>query len=576
MARAVKIVDPVTGYARDVVRGKVVAGQLVRQACQRHLDDLKTAKARGYIWRLGHPSAKGKPAPARTAWHALEFFRHLRHYKGKWAGQPLVLEPWQRFIVGSLFGWRRRDGTRRFRTAYCEIARKNGKSTIAGGIGLYMLVADGEAGAEVYSAATKRDQAKIVFDAAAQMVKRSPGLKRLVAVYKANLSVLSTASKFEPLGADEDGMDGLNVHCALVDELHAHKTRGTWDVLETAVGARQQPLMFAITTAGFIRGICYELRTYAVKILDGLLSDVSTDSVFAFVATLDPGDDWRDPTVWVKANPGLGVSVAVDELERQAAKAAELPAAQNNFRCKRLNQWVEQAERWVDMARWDECGDEVDPEALAGRECFGGLDLSATTDLTAFLLVFPPAGEDELWRLLAHFWVPEDRITKVSEGHLVDRVPYDVWQRQGLIEGTDGNVVDYDVLRARVGQLGQRYRIREIGYDPWNATQLAVQLQTDGFQMVEMRQGARTLSAPMKYLEGLILDAKLAHGANDVLRWMAGNVAVKVDDNGNITPSKKLSTGRIDGIVAAVMALGRATVAADATSIYSTQGIMTL
>lgn len=574
--------DPVTAYAREVVSGKRVAGLLVRLACKRHLDDLTTAPARGLVWCPGHPSKPGKPAPKRTAWHAFEFFRLLRFSKGDTAGQPFELEPWQKFIVGSVFGWRRTDGRRRFRMVYVQIARKNGKSELASGVGLYCLTADGEEGAEIYSAATMKEQARIVFETAQRMVRKSPSLSKIIGIYRNNLHVLATASKFEPLGADEDTMDGLNVHCALVDELHAHKSRGTWDVLETATGARSQPLMFGITTAGFIRGIAWELRGYCVKLLQGAALDRSTDATFAYVAEIDEGDDWMDQSCWPKANPNYGVSVQVDDMERLADKAKAIPGSQNNFRCKRLNQWVQQSVRWMSMPAWDECGDEIDPALLIGRRCFGGLDLSAKVDLCALSLVFPPIESDPMWRILPFFWCPEAKIAMVSGGHLVDRVPYDAWRDAGLLEQTQGDVVDHAVIRRRIVELGQKYKIVEIGFDSWNASQMAVWLQEDGFNLFEMRQGARTMSEPMKDLEALVLSGRIAHGANEVLRWMADNVNAKLDDNENIKPDKKNSSGKIDGIVATIMALGRANLqqqdpgALLEASILATRGVPTI
>lgn len=567
--------DPTTAYARAVVSGEITAGKFVRLACERHLRDLELAEARGYFWRPGDPE---NPEPG-TAAHAIGFFHHLKHYKGKWAGEPIVLSSWQTFIVGSLFGWRRADGKRRFRLSYTEVARKNGKSTLAGGIGLYMMVADGEEGAEVYSAATKKDQARIVFDSAKAMVLKSPILRKRVGCFKNSLAFLETFSKFEPLGADEDSLDGLNVHCALVDELHAHPKRGLWDVLETATGAREQPLMFAITTAGFTRGVCYEVRGYVLRILEELLpSDEATDATFGFIATIDEGDDWKDPAVWPKANPGLcdPADPYPLDLGPAAQKAANLPAAQNNFLCKRLNVWTSQATRWLPMDAWDNCGDEVDPEALKGRLCFVGLDLSSTTDITARVNLFPPTPEDPKWRVLPNFYCPENKVRLVSQGYTVDRVPYDLWQKQGLLTVTPGNVVDYRLVKRDILADAKIYPVREIAFDPWNATQLALELEQEGFVMAEIRQGVKTLSEPCKKFEGIVLDGLLAHGANDVLRWMAGNVAVRMDSNENFAPVKNESTGRIDGIVATINALARAIVYLDDPSVYEERGIISI
>jgi phage terminase large subunit-like protein len=536
--------DPVTAYARAVINGTILTNRLVRLACARHLDDLVSGGSRGLRF---NPLA---------AQHAIQFFGFLRHSKGEWAGQTFALAPWQAFVVGSLFGWRRADGLRRFRTAYCAVPRKNGKSTLSAGIGLYLLVADGEQGAEIYSAATTRDQARIVFDEAKRMVSSSPALKRRVQVLINNLHVAATASRFMPLSSDSRSMDGLNVHGAIIDELHAHRTRGVVDVLDTATGARRQPLLFEITTAGYDRhSICFEHHDYAIKLLEGTLRD---DAWFAYIASADEGDDWTDPQVWRKANPSFGLSVKEDDLARKAEKAIALPGAQNAFRRMHLNEWTEQAERWIDMAAWDACSAPVDPEHLRGRPCFGGLDLSTTTDVTALAWVFPPEDDDDLWRVLSRYFVPEDNLRKRAER---DRVPYDLWMRQEFIEATPGNVVDYGAIEQRILADAALFQVREIAYDPWNATHIALRLQDEGATMIEFRQGFRSMAAPTREIEKLIVSRKFAHGGNPVTRWMAANVAVTRDPAGNLKPAKDKSTERIDGIVAAIMAIGRAMVA---------------
>jgi phage terminase large subunit-like protein len=341
VARATAKGDPVTSYARAVTEGQILTNRLVRLACERHLDDLGSAGTRGLRF---------EPQAAR---HAIEFFAFLRHSKGEWAGKTFELAPWQTFMVGCLFGWKRSDGLRRFRTAYCAVPRKNGKSTLSAGIGLYLLVADGEQGAEIYSAATSRDQARIVFEEAKRMVGSSPALKRRVGILINNLNVATSASRFMPLSSDASTRDGLNVHGAIIDELHAHRTRHVVDVLETATGARRQPLLFEITTAGYDRhSICYEHHEYAIKVLEGVLHD---DSWFALIAAADEHDDWTDPEAWRKANPNFGLSVKEDDLARKAEKAIALPGAQNAFRRMHLNEWTEQAERWIDLPAWDAC-----------------------------------------------------------------------------------------------------------------------------------------------------------------------------------------------------------------------------
>jgi phage terminase large subunit-like protein len=527
-----------------VAEGRVLTNRLVRLACERHLEDLGSAAARGL--RFDHAAAR----------HAIAFFGFLRHSKGEWAGQTFALACWQAFVVGVLFGWKRSDGLRRFRTAYCAVPRKNGQSTLSAGIGLYLLVADGEQGAEIYSAATSRDQARIVFDEAKRMVGSSPALKRRVGILINNLHVAATSSRFMPLSSDSSTMDGLNVHGAIIDELHAHRTRNVVDVLETATGARRQPLLFEITTAGYDRhSICYEHQDYSIKVLEGTVPD---DSWFAFIACADEDDDWTDPNVWRKANPNFGLSVKADDLARKAEKAIALPGAQNAFRRMHLNEWTEQAERWIDMAAWDACAGPVALELLRGRPCFGGLDLSTTTDVTALAWVFPPNGDDDLWRVLSRYFVPEENLRKRAER---DRVPYDLWAAQGFIEATSGNVVDYGAMEQRILADAALFQVREIAYDPWNATHIALRLQDEGATMIEFRQGFRSMAAPTRELEKLIVSQKLAHGGNPVTRWMASNVAVAQDPAGNLKPAKDKSTERIDGIVAIIMAMGRSMVA---------------
>ena len=548
---------PSTKYAERVKAGKVTAGKLVFLACCRHLDDMEHGEARGLCF---------DPAKADKA---LSFFDFLCHTKGEWAGDVIRLEPWQEFIVGSSFGWQK-NGVRRFRTALVEVARKNGKSTLAAGVGLDLLINDGEPGAEIYSAASKRDQARIIFDEAKNMVRKSPDLSSVVGIHQANMHVSLSASKFEPLSSQDSTMDGLNIHGAMVDEVHALRRRGVWDVIETATGARRQPLIFATTTAGYDRfSVCYELHDYSIKVLEGIIQD---DSWFAYIATIDEGDDWTDPKTWAKANPNLGVSVKLDDLQRKCEKAKQVPAAQNAFRRLHCNQWTEQAERWMDIALWDNCDGTVDPAALEGRECFAGLDLASTTDIAAMVLLFPD-DDDGSYDVLAYFWVPEDGIRDRATR---DLVPYPDWWRDGLITPTDGNVIDYDQIRADINALGDKYNIRELAIDRWNATQLTTQLTGDGFTVVPFGQGFASMSAPTKELLRVVLDDRIRHGGNQVLRWMMSNVAVTQDAAGNLKADKGKSTERIDGIIALIMALGRATVNESASSVYEDRGVLTL
>lgn len=539
-----------TAYARAAVAGEIVVGKLVRLACERHLRDLETAHERGLRWNQA------------AADRVLDFFPMLEHRKGEKAGQGIELELWQCFVIGSVFGWQRWDEAsqrwiRRFRIAYVEIARKNGKSTIAAGVGNYLAFFDAESGAEVYAAATKRDQAKIVWSEAKWQIQRlqrkSKAAKR-IAILANNLNDESTASKFEPLGADSDSTDGLNCHANIVDELHAHKTRELWDVLEEAMAARLQPLHFAITTAGHDRAsVCWEQREYAIKILEGVIPARDADSYFAYIATLDDADDWADESCWVKANPNLGVSVKLEYLRDKVARALETPGVQNSTRQKHFNVWTEGAKRWFDVARVAACYDpDVTDDDLAGERCFGGLDLAGTADLNAYAQVFPD-GEGG-YDVRAHFWMPEGNLAKrVRE----DRVPYDVWAEAGWITLTDGNTRDDQAILDGIRELKAPYDVAELGVDPWQMNYIATQLISDGVEVVKVPQTFASLAMASEELEKSIAAGKLRHDGNPVLVWCFSNVVADEDPSGNKKPSKKLSRERIDGVSAVVTAMAR-------------------
>ena len=553
--------NPAEQYIDNVITGNQVACKWVRLACQRHRQDLVDGEKRGLWFDPG------------AAIRVIEFFNFCRHSKGAWAGQVLRLEPWQQAILWILFGWKRADGTRRFRLAYMECARKNGKSTLLAGLGLYLMIADREPGAEIYSAATKRDQARIVHLEARRMVRSSQVLRRRIKTVRDNLHIPDTAAKFEPFGRDADSMDGLNVHGALVDELHAHPTSEVWDVLESATGARRQSMLIGITTAGFSQtSFCYQLRDYVCKILDGVIEN---DAMFGIIYSLDEGDQWKDEETWVKANPNLGVSVYLADLQDQARKAARLPSALTSFLTKRLSIWTKAETKWLHPDRWRACGDVVDLTKLANRPCFAGLDLSNTLDITAWVLVFPPTDEDPMYRVLARFWVPGDAIDERSHN---DMVPYDAWAREGWITAIPGAVIDYEFVYAQIDQDMQDYDLREIGYDRWGAPEVYLRMARAGATMVQIGQGYIGLSAPMKKVEELVAGRRLAHGNNPVLTWMAHNVVASRDPAGNIKPDKAKSREKIDGILALIMGLDRATRHSPdgAMSVYDERGIMVL
>jgi phage terminase large subunit-like protein len=465
-----------------------------------------------------------------------------------------------------LFGWKRADGSRRFRKGYLEVARKNGKTTLAAGVGLFLAFAEGEPGAEVYSAATKRDQAKISHRDATEMVKRTPALRKLVSVFRDNLNDPRSGSKFEPLASDYNSLDGLNVHGAICDELHAWPQPELWGVLNTGTGARTQPMMLAITTAGVDQqGICYQQREYVSQILRGVVED---DAYWGIIYTMDmrtdwpdleADDEWGDERNWIKANPLLGVSKKVDAMVEGAREAAAKPAELNQFLRWHLNIWTQAVTRWVNPVDWAACGRvAVDEDDLAGRVCYGGLDLSKTQDITAFVLVFPPDGDGEDYKVVCRFWLPEARMVERVRR---DQVPYDVWARLGVLTLTPGDVVDYDFIVREIGVLRERYEIVEVAFDRWGAALISQQLQEMGGDewVVPFGQGFASMSPPMVELGNLIAAKKLAHGNNPVLGWMADNLVASEDAAGNIKPDKSKSREKIDGMVALIMGLDRAT-----------------
>lgn len=544
-------------YAEDVVSGKILAGKYIKLACKRHLEDLKFAGKRGFYFSN------------KAAEHILEFFKFLKHSKGEWAGQPLTLEPWQQFVLCVQFGWlNKKTGLRRFRLGYSELPRKNGKSTLSAGKGLYLLVGDNEAGAEVYTAATKKDQAKIIFSEAVRMVKASPFLKSIITSYRDNLNIANTASKFEPLGADEDTMDGLNVHAGLIDEFHAHKTRGVLDIIETAIGSRRQPLIDIITTAGSsITSPCYELHEYGIRVLENQ-EDFNDDTFFVFIAGADKDDDWTKEETWIKANPNYGISVKVDDLRAKVKRAIEIPSYQNTFKRLQLNIWTSTVEKWLDVDKWKECKADFCEDDLIGKDCFAGLDLSTTSDTTALVLIFDH--EDKI-RTLQYFFIPEDNAKKNSDR---DRVNYVSWCNHGHVIATPGNVVDYEFIIAKVDELSKKFNIKEIAADPWNATQTITILTGKGHKIVPFRQGFGSMSAPSKELEKLIMSKKIEHNGNPCLSWMIGNAIIAKDPAGNIKPTKEKSNGRIDGVVSMIMAIGARSLAPEEPDfIYNKSGV---
>ena len=488
--------------------------------------------------------------------YAVGFIESLTHTKGTWAGKPFHLLPWQEQLVRDVFGVLKPNGYRQFNTAYCEIPKKMGKSELAAAIALLLCCADGEQRAEVYGCAADRQQASIVFEVAADMVRLCPALQKRVKILTAMKRIVfePTNSFYQVLSAEAYSKHGFNIHGVLFDELHTQPNRKLYDVMTKGSGdARMQPLYFLITTAGTdTHSICYEVHQKAKDILEGRKIDPTFYPVIYGAAD---DDDWTDPEVWKKANPSLGVTVGIDKVQAACESAKQNPTEENTFRQLRLNQWVKQTVRWMPMHVWDKCAFPVDPEALKGRVCYGGLDLSSTTDITAFVLVFPPTADDDKYYILPYFWIPEDNMDQRVRR---DHVPYDVWQRQGFIQTTEGNVVHYGYIENFIERLGTEYNIREIAFDRWGAIQMVQNLEGMGFTVVAFGQGFKDMSPPTKEMMKLALEERIAHGGNPVLRWMMDNISVRTDPAGNVKPDKEKSTERIDGAVAAIMALDRA------------------
>jgi phage terminase large subunit-like protein len=484
----------------------------------------------------------------------LRFVKNLPLGTGEWAGQTFPLLPWQERFLRELFGRLAPDKQRQYREAYVEIPRKNGKTTLCAALALYLLLADEEPGAQVYSAAVDRDQASLVFQAAAAMVRADPELEAAVEIIPSQRRMIHRASGslYRAIPGDAPSAHGYDASAVIYDELHAAPHRELWDVLTTSTGARRQPLVVAITTAGYDRhSICWERHDYATKVRDGVLQD---PGFLPVLYAADHADDWTAQATWRKANPSFGHTIKADYLAREAQKAQEIVGYQNTFKRLHLNLWTEQDTRWLDVAAWDAC--RTDRADLTGRPVFLGLDLSSTTDLTALVLAAPDDTGDGL-EVRAQFFCPESGIRRRAQR---DRVPYDLWAQQGWITATPGDVVDYDHVRAAAGQWAEAHQVRELAFDRWNATQLITQLQGDGLTCVGFGQGFQGMQAACRELEKRIVARTLRHDGNPVLRWMVANVAVEQDPAGNRKPSKAKSTDRIDGVVALLMALGRAMV----------------
>jgi len=555
-------------YAEAVVAGDIPAGRWVRLACRRQIDDLVRFKGKRSPFRFNPALTDRAGRPFTPADNVCAFIERLPHVKGPLAGQPIRLEPWQVFILTTVFGWVKPDGKRRFRRVMIEVPRGNGKSAISSAVGLYMLTADGEGGAEIYSLATTRDQARIVFGDAQAMARASKGFRSRfgVAVGAHNIHVQATGSKFEALSAEGSTLDGLNIHFGCIDELHAHKTRTVYDVVETATGKRDNSLLWVITTAGSNRaGICYEVRGFVTRLLDGVFAD---DSQFGIIYGIDEGDDWGDESSLIKANPNWAVSVRPDVLLPLQAKAMQLPSAVNNFKTKHLNEWVNADPAWMDMRAWER-GTEtaLHIETFAGQPCWIGLDLASKTDIAALVVLFAHAEIDGGFAVFGRYFLPEE--TALASGNS----QYEGWMRSGRLTATPGNVIDFGWVEAELLGLASRFAVEAVAFDPFQATQLSTRMLAEGLPMIEVRPTVLNFSEPMKILEALVLQGKLRHDGDPVLAWMASNVVAHLDAKDNIYPRKERPEQKIDGIVALIMALARALLPqASGVSVYD-QGV---
>ena len=494
----------------------------------------------------------------KKARRVIRFIEYLKHTKGEFHGKPFRLLPWQEKIIRDVFGTVRDEepSMRQYNQVYIEIGKKNGKSELGAALALNMLVNDDEWKAEVYSCASDRQQAAIVFDVAVDMVRQNPTLSKLIKIIPSTRRMVyqPTGSIYQVLSSEVATKHGLNVSACIFDELHTQPTRALYDVMTQGSGdARKQPLWFFLTTAGTDRNsVCWEVHQKALDILEGRKRD---PRFYPVVYGLPDDADWQDEQNWYKCNPSLGYTITIDKVRDAYHKALETPADENMFRQLRLNQWVKQSIRWMPMDKWDECGAPVIPGDLEGRVCYAGLDLSSTSDLTTLVLVFPPSDESEPYVILPFFWLPEETLPlRVRRDHVM----YDVWEKQGFLQTTEGNVVHYGFIEKFICELGEKYNIREIAYDRWNATQMVQNLEDDGFTMIPFGQGFRDMSPPTKELMRLVLEHRLAHGGHPVLRWNMDNAFVRTDPAGNLKIDKQKSTEKVDGAVALVMALDRA------------------
>ena len=543
-------------YIHGVLSGEIIANKYIKLACQKHLDDLQNSENDpDYPYYFD----------AAKAEKVAKFIQLLPHTKGKWAakGEKITLEPWQIFACCLPFGWlKRATGYRRYTKILIFVCRKNGKSAIAAGVGNYMFCADGEFGAEVYSGATTEKQAWEVFRPAKIMVERTKTLKDFygVEVNASNMARLADGSRFEPI-IGKPG-DGSSPSCAIIDEYHEHKNNDLYDTMETGMGAREQPIMLVITTAGSsIGGACHQMVRDAERMLEGA---VNIPDLWAVLYGMDKDDDWTSEIALKKANPNMDISVSAEFLAARQRDAKMSAAKQAIFRTKHLNEWVGAKNAWLNMAKWANAPERLPLSALTGRPCFIGLDLATKIDMVALILLFPPYGDDNRYHVHGRYYLPDNRVLEELDSN-TDR--YRAWDAEGLLTLTMGEVVDFDAIKDDLREFYGRFDVREVAYDPWQATQLAQEMEKEGMVMVELRHTVQNLSEPMKELEALILQQRIAHGECPILTWQASNVVAKIDVKDNIYPNKERAENKIDGMVALIMAMSRAIVHQDGGNI---------
>ncbi len=529
-------------YVQQVLSGEVLACVYVRQACERQKKDLEKSKSGSFPYVFD----------PFLATRACFFIEHLRHVKGPKAGQLIQLEPWQCFVVTSIFGWVHKDTRkRRFKRSYIEVPRGNAKSTLSAAIGLYMMTMDGEGGADCYSFATTREQAREVFDTARDMVRRCTDVSRELGIKALDYSIVQLASnsKFVAKSAQGSTLDGLNTHFACIDELHAHKTREVYDVVETSIGKRLQPLLFAITTAGFnLSGICYELRNYVIEVLSGKSS--GGDDQFGIIYTIDKEDDWTSDSALIKANPNWGVSVHPETTKSLRDKAQTVASAVNNFKTKHLDVWCNADAAWMDLTKWNECGDPALEESdFYGQESWLGLDLASKIDLTAAVRLFcKTINGVQHFFVFPQVWLPRETVNTAKNAS------YSGWEYEARLKVTEGAVVDFEEVKEYVRRSCSDFVVKEIAYDPWQATQLASELTEQGCPMVEVRNSVQNFSEPMKTIEALVMSGRLHHPDDPIFNWCVSNVVCHRDAKDNIYPNKLRNENKIDLVVALIMA----------------------